>query len=65
MEKIKNVQRVQRNDTGQWQLVSSLKNDIREAVFDFAVTNNVKLLEINMKLVLYKSTIYVMIVEYK
>ncbi|MCR9286440.1 MAG: gliding motility-associated ABC transporter ATP-binding subunit GldA [Bacteroidetes bacterium] len=50
LEKINNVTRVQKNEHGHWQLVSSLKNDIREHVFDFAVSNNVKLLEMRKEI---------------
>lgn len=46
LEKIKNVREVRSLGKSKWQLVSSLKNDIREDVFKFAVTNQLTLLEL-------------------
>ena len=45
LEKIKNVKRVKSLGKNHFQLISSLKNDIREEVFKFAVSNNLILLE--------------------
>lgn len=45
LEKIKNVKQVKSLGKNHFQLISSLKNDIREEVFKFAVSNNLILLE--------------------
>ena len=47
LSKINGVQRVEKLNKNRWQLISGPKNDIRPAVFQFAVDNQITLLEMH------------------
>lgn len=50
LKKIKGVQRVKALENNQFQVVADKKADLRPAIFDFAVANKVKLLEMKQEI---------------
>ena len=47
LKAIKGVKKVKALSNNRWQLLSNKKEDIREAIFTFAVSNNLSLLELH------------------